>query len=191
MAHPVGDTQPEQGNFVRGVKRQGTRVCVDRLVEAVRGAPDCQGVAQGTPGAGVGFRLGRAAQQGRIRGTGGRRSRHLRVVGERFVEELGFERFRAWADSAHDAVLVDRNDDRDSRRFEKIDRVVEDRPAELLPLGEQPAAVGMLLLGHAQHEQPPLRHPLASRFVPDWHVPPAAHSPGGELNQQHLLAAKA
>ena len=74
----------------------------------------------------------------------------MRVVGERLVEELGRERLGPWPDGADDAVLVDRNDDRDGRRLQKIDRVVEDRPVELLPLGKQPAAVGMLLLGDAQ-----------------------------------------
>ena len=87
-------------------------------------------------------------------------------------------------------MLVDRNDDRDGRRLQEIDRVVEDRPVELLPLGKQPAAVGVLLLGDAQEHQASLLHPLASRFVPDRHVLAAADSPRGELDQQHLLAAE-
>ena len=97
---------------------------------------------------------------------------------------------RPRADGADDAVLVDRDDDRDGRRLQEIDRVVEDRPVEPLPLGEQPAAVGVLLLGDAQEDQASLLHPLASRFVPDRHVLSAADSPRGELDQQHLLAAE-
>ena len=58
---------------------------------------------------------------------------------------------RGAAGRPDDAVLVDCHDDRHGRRLQKIDRVVEDRPVELLPLGKQPAAVGVLLLGDAQY----------------------------------------
>ncbi len=190
VAHPVGDPETEPGVLVRGIELQGASIGIDRLLGSLRAAPDGQGVADRPPGAGVGVRLGLAAQRGRVRGTGRPRSTRRRVVGERLVEELGRERLGARPDGADDAVLVDRDDDRDGRRLQKIDRVVEDRPVEPLPLGKQPAAVGVLLLGDAQQYQAPLLHPLASRFVPDWHVLAAAHSPGGELDQQHLLAAE-
>src|SRR6516165_11123365 len=67
---------------------------------------------------------------------------------------------------------------------------MEDWPVETLPLGEKPTAVGMLLLRDTQQYEASLLHPFASRFVPDRHVLAAAHSPRGELDEQHLLAAK-
>ena len=58
---------------------------------------------------------------------------------------------------------------------------------ETMPLGEEPAAVGMLLLGDAQEDQLAFLDVASHFFVPDRHLFAAAHSPGGEMNEQHFL----
>ncbi len=87
-------------------------------------------------------------------------------------------------------MFVDRHQDRHGHRLHHVDWVVQDRPVELLPLGEQAAALGMLLLGDAQQNELAFLDPLLCLLVPNWHVSATAGSPGGELDEQHLLASK-
>lgn len=94
------------------------------------------------------------------------------------------------SDRADAAVLVDRDDDRHGRRLQDVDRVVQDRPVEPLPPGEQPAPFRVPLLGHAEDDQLTVLRELSGRVVPDRHVPAAAGSPRRELDQRHLLGAE-
>ncbi|HVL13287.1 MAG TPA: hypothetical protein VM529_12035 [Gemmata sp.] len=61
------------------------------------------------------------------------------IVRERLDHELLLERLRPRPHRTDDAVLVDRHEERDGRRLQDVDRVAQDRPVELLPLGEQAA----------------------------------------------------
>ena len=72
----------------------------------------------------------------------------------------------------------------------QVQRVHQDGPVHLLPLHEQPAAVGVLLLDdpHELDLAPGLT--LSRACVPTWHVLAAARSPGGELVQQDLPPAE-
>src|SRR5271167_2588210 len=98
MAHPVRNPETEPGVLVRGIQLYGASVGIDRLVGSLRAAPDCQGVANRPPGAGVGVRLGLEAQRARVRRTSGSRTSRRRVVCKRLVEELGRERLGPWPD---------------------------------------------------------------------------------------------
>ena len=56
--------------------------------------------------------------------------------------------------------------------------------------GEESAARGVLFLGDTNHGQLARRTPRLRLRVPDRHVLAATRSPGGELDQQHLLPAE-
>src|SRR5262249_17445601 len=114
----------------------------------------------------------------------------LRVVRKGLVEEVGLKTGKRGLGGADNAVFVDGDENRYARQFKEVDRIVQDRPVEALPLGEQTASLGMLLLDDAQEHELALFDPACGSFVPDRHVLTAARSPRGEMNEQHFLAAK-
>jgi hypothetical protein len=59
-----------------------------------------------------------------------------------------------------------------------------------MPLQEEPAAVGVLLLDHSHQDEPARLNVGPHPLVPDRHVPTTARSPGRELDQEHLPAPK-
>ena len=57
---------------------------------------------------------------------------------------------KLWSYGPHDTLLIDSQDERNDFWPGEIDRVVEDREIEILPLGIKVRAVGVLFLRNAK-----------------------------------------
>ena len=119
----------------------------------------------------------------RARTIGGR-------VGPRRLIHKCLDLRRRRPNESDDTFFVQRHDDRDRAELKLVDRVLHDGPIELLPLSEQATTIGVLFLNDAQDREATF---LPQRFqfgMPDRHVRATARSPGGEVDQQHLLSGE-
>ena len=85
-------------------------------------------------------------------------------------------------------MLVDRDGDRDNVNGEQVQGIDQNRPVHLLPLHEEPAALGVLLLNDPDDLKFAGLVDIFDCFVPPGYVFAAACSPGCEDVQQRLLA---
>ena len=190
VAHPVGDPEPEQGVLVRGIERQGAGVGIDRLVKPLGAAPDCQGVADRPPCAGGGVRLGLAEKRVRVGGTGRprstRRASSANVLSRNSAANVS-GRGRTARTMPCSSIATTIGTAGASRRLIGSWRIGQSNRFHWANSRQRSACCSWVTPSSTRR---PCFDPLASRFVPDWHVLAAAHSPGGELDEQHLLAAE-
>lgn len=73
---------------------------------------------------------------------------------------------------------------------EQVQRIDHDRPIHLLPLHEQSAAVGVLLLDDPDHPEFAFALEVRSEFVPPGHVFATTRSPGSKNLHDEFLTEK-
>jgi len=117
--------------------------------------------------------------------TGGSSPVGLNVLDRKFRSSV-----LARACGADYTVFVDGHGDRHALAAKCVDRVVDNRHIHAFPSRKEQTAVRMLLLGDSQYDQPLLCDPFLRCRMPPWHTPAAAGSPGGEMQQENLFAAK-
>ena len=197
VAQAVGDAEAEDSGSILRVQLSGPIESTQGIVEARVAAPQHQGICVAPPGVGGSFLVGHLPEvvekaRGALRRVFRRlpRGRGRCVVGEGPLQEVAGQACRPRVNAPDDAVLVDGHHHGHSQQVQHVDGVVQNRPIELLPLREEPAAVRMLLLRYAQQHQLALLDPVGGRLVPDRHVLAAARSPRGKVDQQHLVATE-